>query len=68
MKYNYAELKEKAINGTEGDVNNLGEWFENYGLKFWNGEFYDADGLRLYPIFEDVGQDEFEPVGYELKI
>lgn len=28
MKYNYAELKEKAINGSEEDVNNLGEWFE----------------------------------------
>lgn len=69
--YDYNDLREKAINGDQNAVNELGEWFSNYGNMYWNGECYDADdGFRLYPILEEVDKDECESEGrdeYELK-
>lgn len=70
--YDYEELREKALNGTQDDINNLGEWFEQHGERYWNGEFYDVgEGLRLYPIQEDHLDEDGELIystttGYEL--
>ena len=72
-RYDYKELRERAVNGGADDVNALGEWFEKYGEMYWNGEYYDADdGYRLFPIFEthfdeDGDLDFVETVGYEFK-
>ena len=67
--YAYEELREKATanDATQKDINALGEWFEAHGSMYWNGEYYDADGLRLFPINEEVAEDEWEVVGYEFR-
>lgn len=67
--YAYEELKAKAISpvAKQEDINALGEWFEAHGSMYWNGEYYDADGLRLFPIHEEVAEDEFEVIGYEFR-
>lgn len=68
MKYDYAELKEKAINGKQEDINNLGEWFEQYGDRYWNGEYYNADdGMRLFPVYKEIDEDEWELIRYEFR-
>lgn len=41
--------------------------FEQYGDQFWNGEYYDADGLRLFPVYVEVDEDQFEITGYEVR-
>lgn len=64
--YDYKELREKALNGTQADVNALGDWFEKYGDRYWNGECYDADGFSLYPIYKEIAEDEFELTGYRI--
>ena len=48
-------------------MNALGEWFEKYGDRYWNGEFFDADGLRLFPVYVEVDEDQFEITGYEVR-
>ena len=71
--YDYQELKNKALSAdaTQNDINNLGEWFEQYGDKYWNGEYYRVEGSRLYPIYRRIDDDEleeqYEIVGYEIK-
>lgn len=71
--YDYQELKEKALSTdtTQADINNLGEWFEQYGNKYWNGEYYSVDNNRLYPIYQRIDDDEleeqYEIVGYEIR-
>lgn len=71
--YDYQELKNKALSAdvTQEDINNLGDWFEQYGDKYWNGEYYSVDGSRLYPIYRRIDDDEleeqYEIVGYEIK-
>lgn len=68
--YNYAELRAAALNsGTPEAVNALGEWFDRFGDRFWNGEYYDADGgLRLFPVYElDEDGEVSDLIGYELK-
>ena len=69
-RYDYDELKNKAlgVDATEEDVNKLGEWFEQYGDEFWNGEYYKVDSdNRLYPQYREVDEDEFEVCGYVIK-
>ena len=66
-RYAYTELRAAAI--AEPNAENLaalGEWFDNYGMDSWNGEYYDADGYQLRPIYEEVAEDEFERIGWEL--
>lgn len=66
-RYNYAELRAKAVapGATQADINTLGEWFFQFGSD-WNGEYYDADGgKRLYPIYKQIDEDDFETIGYE---
>lgn len=67
--YAYEELRAKATSpeATQDDINALGEWFDAHGSIYWNGEYYDADGLRLFPINEEVAEDEREVVGYEFR-
>lgn len=66
----YKEYRENALkpNATQEEINELGEWFSQYGDMFWNGEYYDADdGVRVYPIYREVGEDEFELEGWEIR-
>lgn len=45
----------------------LGEWFNAYGDRCWNGEYYDADGMRLYPVYRwDDELDQGEIIGWEV--
>lgn len=67
-RYSYSELFEAVkANETPDNVNALGEWFEQYGDRYWNGEFFDADGLRLFPVYVEVDEDQFEITGYEVR-
>ncbi len=67
--YDYNELKNNALNpnATQDDINALGEWFEQYGDEFWNGEYFEIDSEhRLYPQYREIDEDEFEICGYEI--
>lgn len=67
-RYSYSErLEAVKANETPDNVNALGEWFEQYGDRYWNGEFFDADGLRLFPVYVEVDEDQFEITGYEVR-
>lgn len=67
-RYSYSELLEAVkANETPDNVNALGEWFERYGDQFWNGEYYDADGLRLFPVYVEVSKDQFAITRYEVR-
>lgn len=74
---NYKELRENALkfNATQDEINELGEWFSQYGGNFWNGEYYDISdtgtkgeyGFRLYPVYKEVAEDEYEFVKWEIR-
>lgn len=49
------------------DVDTLGAWFEQYGNTYWNGEYYDANGVEIWPVYKEVSGDEFELSGYRIK-
>lgn len=68
-RYNYEELRNAAVkNPTADNLNALGEWFQNYGMTFWNGEYFDADGYRLYPVHTDPDEyGDVQIVGYEFR-
>jgi len=68
-RYNYDELRKAAIdNPTTENLEALGEWFNLYGMDFWNGESWDADGYELRPVYEwDDERDQGILIGYELK-
>ena len=65
-KYDYDDLEKRATapGATQLDISNLGEWYEQYGDSFWNGEFYNDDGKELYPIYKQIASDEWEIIGY----
>ena len=66
--YAYEDLKAAVIaDASEENVNALGEWFSSYGNDYWNGEYYDADDFRLYPVYTEVDGDELELTGYEIR-
>ena len=67
--YDYAELRTAALSGGAVEINALGEWFEQHGSSYWNGEYYDADdGLRLFPVYEwDEETDQGAIIGYEIR-
>ena len=56
--YEYQELKEKALSGDQEAINDLGQWFELYGDNYWNGEYYNVEGSRLYPVYGNEEYDE----------
>lgn len=64
--YDYPDLFYAAsqFNAAQEDINALGEWFESYGQRFWNGEYFDADGLPLYRLYKKIDDDDFEVIGY----
>lgn len=67
--YSYKELREKSVSAdaTQSDIDALGEWFQQYGSRFWNGEVYDADGFVLRPVqVYDEDSDTWETTGYEI--
>lgn len=69
-RYDYEELAVKALafDATQEDINALGDWFEEHGNCYWNGEYFEMDSAnRLYPIYQEVEEDEFELVGYEIR-
>ena len=66
--YAYEDLKAAVIaDPSEENVNALGEWFSSYGNDYWNGEYYDADDFRLYPVYTEVDEGELELTGYEIR-
>ena len=56
----------KSADATQEDINNLGRWFLLYN-PYWNGEYYDADGVEVWPVYKQISDDDFELVGYELR-
>ena len=68
--YDYEELAAKALepDATQEDINALGEWFQSFGAEYWNGEYFDIDDThRLYPVYAEVEEDEYEITGYEIR-
>ena len=67
--YEYEELRAAATapGATHEQINALGEWLEQHGDRFWNGECYDADGYLLFPIYDETEPDEYRLTGYELR-
>lgn len=62
LHYDYDELKERALSpdATNDDIKALGKWFEKYGDKFWNGEYYEIDSKhRLYPVYRNIMDDDW---------
>ena len=68
-RYDYDRLRKAAIDEpTPENLEHFAHWFNLYGMDFWNGECWDADGYGLYPIYEwDEENDVGNIVGYELK-
>ena len=70
-KYDYESLRKRATksDATQDDINRLGEWFESYGMNFWNGEYYDADGFKLFPVytFDSEAEEYSFTDNYEIK-
>lgn len=70
FKEQYPDLEKAALSAdaTQEDINHLGKWFELYGESFWNGEFYDVDGVhRLIPVGREDEDGDFHREGWELK-
>ena len=68
-EYSYEELKSRALrhDATQRDIDTLGEWFWQYGLCYWNGEFFSIDkNNRLFPVYEEQ-DDNFEVVRYDIR-
>lgn len=68
--YDYAELV-AALDREESARNlcALGEWFQHYGGRYWDGECWTIDeksDRHLYPISRPVTgcEDQYETVGY----
>lgn len=69
-RYEYENIRNAAIaaGATQEDITALGEWFELYGMEHWNGEYFDADGYKVYRIEEyDEDNDVYSIVGYEIQ-
>lgn len=63
MYYTYQELRAAAMreNATAEDRLRLYYWFEREDMADWNGECFDMDeGLGLYPVYEDVYDEDGE--------
>ena len=69
-RYSYQELSKKALSdsATQEDVNNLGQWFDLYGMDFWNGKCFSIDSEHdLYPIYAPADNDQYDIIGYEIR-
>lgn len=68
-EYSYAELTDKALShdATQKDIDTLGEWFQQYGMSYWNGESFDIDERnRIFPVYEEQ-DDNYEIIRYEIR-
>lgn len=70
-RYDYKELVDSVLNDASTEnVNNLAEWLERYGNRWWNGFCFDTskdlNGLNVYPVYKEIDEDEYEVVGYQL--
>lgn len=68
-EYAYEELVAAAtkFNAPQENINALGEWFERYGMRYWNGSSFEVDdknNIYLAPIYKVVDEDDCEIVGY----
>lgn len=69
-EYGYEELAEQALrfDATQEDLDHLAQWFETFGMRFWNGECYEIDNSHyLYYIYEEDENGDFKTVGYEIR-
>lgn len=68
-EYKYEELREASIkNPTDENLAALGEWLQQYGDRYWNGEEWDIDEGRLLRPVYGQGPDEYGSVplvGYD---
>lgn len=65
------ELLAKALayNSTQEDINALGEWYQQYGYRYWTGEHFVVQrGLFLKPIkrpiYGSVETSQLKPVQF----
>lgn len=69
--YSYQELLEKAMapDAEQIDIDTLGEWFQTYGMTYWNGERFDIDGFHsIRPVqVYDYYDDCWITTGYEIR-
>jgi hypothetical protein len=68
--YQYFALASRALSyrATAADVEALANWFEWYGSEYWTGEYFRIDSNnRLYRVYEEIAEDEWEVVGYEIR-
>ena len=66
----FDELKKNAIeSGTLEDCELLAQWLLEFDSKHsWNGEFFTIDkDHRMYPVYKQIDEDEYEIVGYEIR-
>lgn len=66
--YDYKNLYTTALSTKNPeDLENLAEWLYQYGNSYWNGEYWNlGNGDRLFPIYKELDDGEYEIVGYEL--
>lgn len=69
-KEQYKELEKKALSAdaTQEDINRLGKWFELYGERYWNGEYYRVtEDVRIVPVDIEDEDGDFHRTGWELR-
>lgn len=70
MRYKYEELAAAALapTATQDDLQRLADWFYNYDMRDWNGEYFEIDAThRLYPIYGEEDVDgNVDIVGWEI--
>ena len=69
-RYEFEDLASKALSdsATHEDIENLAEWFENYGQDYWNGEKYSIDSAHdLCPVYTETEPGEYEITGWEIR-
>lgn len=70
-RYEYPELKKKV----EADPKNqkllqrMTNWFWAYDSFGWNGEYYDCEDFRIYPVYRFFDDEDKEPefIKWELR-
>ncbi len=69
-KERYQELEKAALSSdaTQEDINALGKWFELYGERYWNGEYYRVtEDVRIVPVDVEDEDGDFHRTGWELR-
>lgn len=53
---------------SEENINALGEWCDReLGNIDWNGEYWTCDEFRVYPVYKENSNDDFNLIGYEVR-